>query len=97
MTDTAEHLISLADKYAQAFSKNMQEKGNWYAYGKERQALKDELVRLFTPLTDDEIYEIYTRVMKGFFTESKHYWETGRGAAFARAIEAATRQKAGTK
>lgn len=55
MNDTVTKLMALADAYTQAFHKNMQETGNWYAYGRQRQALQDELTSLFTPLSDEQI------------------------------------------
>ena len=48
-------------------------------------------------LTDDESYVLYEQAMQGYFTDAKHNWATGRASVFARAIEAAVRQKAGLK
>lgn len=57
MTNTVEKLMALADAYTQAFHKNMQETGNWYAYGRQRQALKDKLTSLFTPLSQSDMVD----------------------------------------
>lgn len=54
MTDTVTRLMALADDYADwAMAKGQEHP----AYLQTRQALQDELQKLFTPLSDDVILE----------------------------------------
>ena len=49
MHDTVTKLLDYAEGYARAY------RGSTYERHAARQALQDELVRLFTPLTDEQI------------------------------------------
>lgn len=51
MNDTVARLMALADEYM------MQEREGINGY-EARQALQDELQKLFTPLSDEQVYEI---------------------------------------
>lgn len=56
MTDTVTRLMELADDYADwAMAKGQEHP----AYLQTRQALHDELVRLFTPLSDEQIEKLW--------------------------------------
>ena len=61
MNDTVTKILELADDFAAATHNYFADQANVVAWEKmvsERQALQDELVRLFTPLSDAAIYAI---------------------------------------
>lgn len=65
MNDTVTKILALADEY----------KDQPYPFHAEaRQALQDELVRLFTPLTDEQIGEIWeAHALHGSTDKQKFY------------------------
>ena len=56
MNDTVKKLMGMIDEYAESHSLTRGEREEKY------QALQDELVKLFTPLTDEHIKSMYNRL-----------------------------------
>lgn len=78
MIDTVKRIMDLADTYGNAI-----ERGGYQAENASRQALQDELVRLFTPLTDEQIATVYF----GATEQSLRPQDNVLAHKFARAIE----------
>lgn len=78
MNESVQRIMALADEYANAV-----ETRDVPLENAARQALQDELVRLFTPLTDEQIATVYF----GATEQSLRPQDNVLAHKFARAIE----------
>ena len=94
MNDTVKRLMGLADDYAYNKAEAMRNQyESWHSRAsmrqddaetdESRQALEDELVRLFTPLSDEQIATVYF----GATEQSLRPQDNVLAHKFARAIE----------
>lgn len=90
MNDTVTQLIWLADEYADA--QGCSEDYDLATVLSKRQALQDELVRLFTPLTDEQTTK-FLRDECIYTSEDICGWSFGQGTKWAEKQHGITGEK----
>ena len=86
MHDTVTKLLDYAEGYARAY------RGSTYERHAARQALQDELTRLFTPLTDEQATK-FLRDECIYTSEDICGWSFGQGAKWAEKQHGITGEK----
>ena len=80
MNDTVSRLMGMIDEYAESHSLTRGEREEKY------QALQDELVKLFTPLTDEQMDYLHGEANRGYCIEPEEYSKAFRDAEKAHGI-----------
>ena len=95
MNDTVTKILELADDFAAATHNYFADQANVVAWEKmvsERQALQDELTRLFTPLSDEQISNVFRNASPGWLEETDT-WSFKCGIKFAESRHGITGEK----
>mgnify|MGYP001475717473 CR=1 FL=1 len=99
MNDTVTKLMWMVDELTFLAERVIDERDNAdiclasiNARNKQRQALQDELVRLFTPLTDEQISNVFRNASPGWLEETDT-WSFKCGIKFAESRHGITGEK----